>query len=307
MGLPPHTPVSAEVVQSIIRRHRLRAHSFSLRPWVGGGSCVYQLGDDFVLKVPHGDAARIGSVHMEAIAAPAAHAAGVRTPRLIAYADSPELLPVPYLVYERVHGEPLAGVKRPPGLARQVWHEVGRDLALTHTRIHASESLHLLPTYEQSSDIDPRPWVEDVQDAGGLTATEARWLGEVLDRLTSTVLAPLSKCFCHGDVNAANVMVGHHEPRVYVALLDWGGAGWADPAADFSGMSLYAVPFVLAGYREIAPLVDDDTAEARILWFYLQLALFGLTRKWMAESECAQRIERLLRDTRWFLRWARLA
>jgi aminoglycoside phosphotransferase (APT) family kinase protein len=260
-----------------------------------------------VLKVPHDDPAPIGSVHIEAVAAPAAHAVNVRTPRVIVFDDSLDLLPVPYLVYERVHGEPLEALGRPPVLARQVWREVGRDLALAHTRVRASDSLPLLPTYEQSSDIDPRPWVEDVQDAGGLTAIEARWLGEVFDRLTSTVLAPLSKCFCHGDVNAANVMVGHHEPRVYVALLDWGGAGWADPASDFSGMSLYAVPFVLAGYREIAPLVDDDTAEARILWFYLRLALFGLTRKWMAESEYTQRIERLLRDTRWFFRWARLA
>jgi len=107
-------------------------------------------------------------------------------------------------------------------------------------------------------------------------------------------------------VNAANVTIVHRETPVYVAMLDWGSVGWADPAVDFSDMSLYAVPFVLAGYREITPLVDGDTAEDGILWFYLRLALCGLTHKLMAESECTQHIERLLRDTRWFLRWARL-
>jgi len=56
------------------------------------------------------------------------------------------------------------------------------------------------------------------------------------------------------------------------------GSGRGDPAAGFSGISPYAAPFVMAGYREIAPLEDADTAEARILWFYLRLALFGLTR-----------------------------
>jgi aminoglycoside phosphotransferase (APT) family kinase protein len=136
-----------------------------------------------------------------------------------------------------------------------------------------------------------------------LTATQAQWLSDVLDRLAPTVLAPVSKCFCHGDVNAANVMVGHHEPRTYIALLDWGGAGWGDPAGDFSGMSLDAVPFVLAGHREIVPLEEDATAEARILWFYIRLALFGLNRKRVTDSE---RIEQLLRDTRKFLLWARL-
>lgn len=268
---------------------------------------MYPFGDDFVLKVPHDDPAPIESIHNEAIAACAAHAADVRTPRLIAFDDSLDLLPVPYLVYERVLGEPLSGLGRPPALVREVWREVGRDLALAHTRVYSGETLQRLPLYEQSPDIDPRPWVDDVQSTGGLTAVQARWLSDVLDRLAPKALAPLLPCFRHGDVNAANVVVGHGEPRLYVALLDWGGAGWGDPAGDFSGISLHAVPFVLAGHREIALLEDDDTAEARILWSYLQLALFNLNRGHMVGSERDQRIEQLVRDTRQFLRWTQLA
>lgn len=132
--------------------------------------------------------------------------------------------------------------------------------------------------HEESPDIDPRRLIEDLRGTGTLTARDAQWLNEILLPLEPVVRAPISKCFCHGDVNAGNVVVSYDGPRKYVALLDWGGAGWGDPASDFSGISLYAVPSVLAGYREIAPLVNDETAEARILWFYLQLALFGLTR-----------------------------
>lgn len=263
---------------------------------------MYPLGDDFVLKVPHNDPAPIESIRNEAIAAGAAHAADIRTPRVIAFDDSLDLLPVPYLAYERVLGEPLKGLGRAPALVGEVWREVGRDLALTHTRVHSSEALQRLPVYELSPDIDPRPWVDDVQSIGGLTAVQARWLSNVLDRLAPTALAPVPPSFRRGDVNAANVVVSHGEPRVYVALLDWGGAGWGDPAGDFSGISLHAVPFVLAGHRKITLLEHDDTAEARILWSYLQLALFSLNRARMVGSERDQRNERLVRDTRQFLR-----
>jgi hypothetical protein len=33
---------------------------------------------------------------------------------------------------------------------------------------------------------------------------------------------------------------------------------------------------MLAGYRAVARLERDDTAEARILWHHIQFALFGL-------------------------------
>jgi hypothetical protein len=49
-----------------------------------------------------------------------------------------------------------------------------------------------------------------------------------------------------------------------------------DPALDFSGMPLRAAPLVLAGYREIAPLPEDETAEARFLRYHLHFALLNI-------------------------------
>lgn len=43
-------------------------------------------------------------------------------------------------------------------------------------------------------------------------------------------------------------------------------------------MPLRAVPLVLAGHREVAPLDLDEMAEARILWQHLQVALHLLPR-----------------------------
>ena len=68
------------------------------------------------------------------------------------------------------------------------------------------------------------------------------------------------------------------DPPTYLALIDWGACGWGDAAHDFAGIPLRAVPFMLEGYREVAPLPEDETAEARILWRHLQIALYLLGR-----------------------------
>jgi hypothetical protein len=93
---------------------------------------------------------------------------------------------------------------------------------------------------------------------------------------------PVPNGFCHADVQLANLLVDpiSHD---YLALIDWDCAHCADPAFDFLGMPLPAVPFILAGYREIAP--RDDVTEARILWRRLQLLLSVLPRG--AARDCA--------------------
>ena len=75
----------------------------------------------------------------------------------------------------------------------------------------------------------------------------------------------------HRDAQATNIIVG--SGGAYRAILDWGCAGLGDPAWDCFGMPLRAVPFLLEGHREVAPLDGDETAEARILWRHLQWSL----------------------------------
>jgi aminoglycoside phosphotransferase (APT) family kinase protein len=291
---------------AIIARYGLRADGLSPAPWVGGCSCIYQLGPSAVLKVPDDDPSSIASMAIEAAAASAAHQIGVRTPRCIAFDDSLDLLPVPYLVFERIEGEPLSRLQTSLALEERVWREVGANLAVLHTGIPKGASLSHLPSFPQTPKDDPRPWVADVERLGVLNPPTSRWLRDLLDRLARAVLRPGAPAFCHGDVNAANVMVRAGRTKGYAALLDWGGAGWADPAGDFSAMPLVAVPFALAGYRRVGPMMEDETAEARILWFYLRLALFGLRRATVTEGEQVERAERLVRDVGSYLSWARL-
>jgi Ser/Thr protein kinase RdoA (MazF antagonist) len=124
---------------------------------------------------------------------------------------------------------------------------------------------------------DPRALVDELAAGGWFTSVEARWLGGWLERLAPAAGTPDRERFLHLDVQATNVMV-RPEPLAYVAILDWGCSGWGDPAWDLFGMPLRAVPSILEGHREVAPLDGDDTAEARILWRHLQYSLYGLPR-----------------------------
>ena len=56
----------------------------------------------------------IEALYREAIAVPAARQAGVRTPALVVFDDTRDLVSVPYVIYERVHGETLAELDLEP-------------------------------------------------------------------------------------------------------------------------------------------------------------------------------------------------
>jgi hypothetical protein len=87
----------------------------------------------------------------------------------------------------------------------------------------------------------------------------------------------------------------------YLAVLDWGGSGWGDPAWDFAGVPLRVVPSMLEGYREVAPPGGDERIEARILWRHLQLGLYLLRRDPQPGRSWAERPLGMLVDVMRFL------
>jgi aminoglycoside phosphotransferase (APT) family kinase protein len=131
-----------------------------------------------------------------------------------------------------------------------------------------------LREFRQTPEVDPRPWVDDLRDRRRLDARDASWLHRLLDRLAPAALEESPLHLCHGDVNAANVLMPS-TPENGIVLIDWAGAGWLDPAWDFVGVPMEVVPFLLAGHRSVAPLPRDDTAEARICWSQAQTRLLA--------------------------------
>ncbi|HEV2091656.1 MAG TPA: aminoglycoside phosphotransferase family protein [Rubrobacter sp.] len=296
-SLPDFPQVDAEVLREISRRHGLEAAASSPLPEVGVFNRIYPLGDDLVLRVPRDHPAFVAAARKESVAVPAAKEAGVRTPAMISFDDARDLLPVPYSIFERVPGETLGLLDLDPARAPGAWRDLGRDLARLHSGVPedgpaAGLELEAMP--------DPRPWPDEISSEGYFTSTEARWFSEWLDRLAPAALAPVRRRFLHGDSQATNVMVEAGSLE-YLAVLDWGGSGWGDPAWDFAGVPLRVVPSMLEGYGEVAPPDGVETIEARILWRHLQLGLYLLRRDPQPGRSWAERPLGMLLDAMRFL------
>ena len=179
LSLPDFPEVTTEALRGISRKHGLGTDTFSLLPQVGIFNLIYVLGEDFILRVPRDHPISASDAYKESVAVPVAREAGVRTPRIIAFDDSLDLLPVPYTVYERVHGETLGLLPRDPAESPDVWRELGHDLALLHSGVAEDGPTADLEIYEMPN---PRPWPGELA-AGYFTATEARWFEGWLARL----------------------------------------------------------------------------------------------------------------------------
>lgn len=93
---------------------------------------VYALGAHLVLRVPKNHVEAIADIYTGSLAAPVVAAAGVRTPRLVAFDDHRDIAPVPLSIFERAQGDPLVSLGAHPEDLAPLWMEVGRDLAVLH-------------------------------------------------------------------------------------------------------------------------------------------------------------------------------
>jgi aminoglycoside phosphotransferase (APT) family kinase protein len=273
MPLPDFPPITDDILRAIAARHGLRSTTFPRWPQVGTFNAIYGFdADKLILRVPRNHPRFTDAMRNEAIAVPLVVATGIKTPALAIYDEALDLLPVPYGFFERVPGTALELAVEDPAQATEVWTTLGHDLARVHAGVVNTGAVTTLVKFEQKT--DPRPLPAEIARVGYFTAVEARWLTNWLDRLAPAVLVERTPRFVHGDTQSANIIVDT-AALTYAAVIDWGGCRWGDIAEDFAGIPLRAVPALLAGYRAAAPL-DDDTIEARILWYHLTIGLHQL-------------------------------
>ena len=132
MHLPDFPPISSETLEAVVERHGLRVGEILPSKDAGIFNAIFLVGGEYVLRVPRDAPPFVTAIRKESVAVPAARAAGVRTPALGAFDDTLELLPVPYAIYERVHGETLGALDLGPEDTPRVWQRVGGDLARLH-------------------------------------------------------------------------------------------------------------------------------------------------------------------------------
>jgi aminoglycoside phosphotransferase (APT) family kinase protein len=275
MRLPPFPDLPATTLRHITQRHNLPDRNIGRMPEVGIFNALYSIDDRYVLRVPRQQKAFTAALRKESLVVPAARAAGVRTPKLLAYDDSLELLPVPYAIYEGVAGRTFGLLEIDQAIESRVWQELGCDLGRLHSGVAVEGAIARLAIEELP---DPRQLPSLLADLGYIGKGDARWLRDWLELLAPAALGKNPRCLLHGDLQASNIIV-ETDPCEYIALLDWGSAGCGDPAWDFSGMPLRAVPAIIAGYTTIVSIDNPESFAARILWRQIQLALFLIQRE----------------------------
>jgi aminoglycoside phosphotransferase (APT) family kinase protein len=246
-------------VDTILSHHGLHGPWQEL-PATGIANRIYAT-DDLVLRVAVEGSEALNDARTESVAAPAARAAGVLVPWLIAFDESGTIVDRPYSLWERVRGETLGLFAPEPHSCPTTWQAVGRQLALLHNRVHDCPDPHgWLDRPERELHLDER--IAALAATSAVDPALARQLERAAKELRASVDGPFPLRFLHNDVHAMNVMCARD--GILLALIDWGDAGWGDPALELAQVPLDAVPFVLQGYELEAHL--DDAAEDRMLW-----------------------------------------
>src|SRR5262249_9986438 len=157
-------------------------------------------------------------------------------PRLIAFDDSRTLVDRPFSLWERVHGETL-GLSDLHGIIREnVWRQVGQQIACLHDRVKSCPAPNgYLDT--PGRQLRPDLLLQQFADAGHASSDLLREIERLIADLSPIVSrgGDLS-CFVHNDVHEWNIMCTR-EGRL-LALIDWGDAGWGDPALEFAAIPL---------------------------------------------------------------------
>ena len=258
-------------------RYKLGTGTDKVRPLRSTGimHSVYALGDHLVLRFPKDHPEAIADTYTGSVAAPVAHAAGVRTPALVVFDDERDIAPVPLSIFERAAGGPLIHLGPHPQDLGQLWAELGRDLATLHREVTLCDDPYCrLETHYFLSEHGPL--VDELAAAGVIGKDAAAWLTAVLSRLQPAAQDRARyRRFVHGDAQPSNVLVvsGH-----YSAIIDWDDAGWSDPVVDLRYVPLRVADIVLEGYRSVMPIDGDSSAEHRLLWDKLIGSLLRLRR-----------------------------
>ncbi len=267
-------PPDERQLRAIAAKYGYGDVAISPMPATGEVNWIYAMGEGAVLRISnnaHPDGVRDGLT--ESVAVPAVRDAGIRTPQLLALDNSHDIIDALFTIYERAPGQDLASsIAAGLPLADRLYRQLGQELAKLHRDV--------------TQVADPNGWLDNDPRWTSPEAMNNLLSNPRLDTRSADILASLYeqvepslrtagtfRRFLHQDLSFGNVMACDGELS---AIIDWGDAGWADPAQEFAYLPLAIVDTMLVGYREIMPLDGDDTAEARILWDHVGRAVYDL-------------------------------
>lgn len=263
---------SGDQLRRVAEKHGFAGALVQPMEATGVANAIFAIGDDAVLRVPKSHEDMIADTYTESVAAPAAYAAGVRTPALLVFDDDRDIFDVPYTIYERVAGTPLSQMRLGERDLERVYRAVGRELAVLHRDVAAVDDP--LGRLDQPGRWSTPAFTDRLVRHGFISEESARLVRKLFERFRDAISeASEFRRFVHQDIRPSNLMGSAGE---FGAIIDWGDAGWGDPVYEFRYLPLRAAHFALLGYREVMPVDGDETAEARILWDQVWAAVSSL-------------------------------
>jgi aminoglycoside phosphotransferase (APT) family kinase protein len=226
--------------------------------------------EQVVLRIATDYHEAISDARTESIAAPVAYAAGILTPRLIAFDDSRTLIDRPFSLWERVQGQTFGLLDLDHNQSANLWRQVGHQLFRLHARVKVCKDPNgYLDTPERETEL--YPLLNQLVGNKRINETTAKAIADLISELTPYIKADVDERFTHNDIHVMNIMCS--ATGELLAIIDWGDAGWGDPTSDFAAIPLSAISYSLEGYKLEAPGSLGVFPEARIIWDKLYEAM----------------------------------
>ena len=237
------------VIREILNKNQIN-ESFVKLTTHGIANEIYAT-PSFILRIPTDHPEATSDAFTESVAAPLARSMGIKTPKLIYFDNSYTLLNKTYSIWERIHGRTLGEIDNYLNYSN-TWKEIGFELGKLHVSIRKFN--------------DPKGWLDHpdrdytkdrlIKDLFN-NDSNSLYLLELVESKYKNQTFSYKKCFVHGDTNPFNFLCTTNDQLL--SIIDWGDAGWGDPAIDFYMIPIDVLDNVLDGYNKIAGIhVDYD-------------------------------------------------
>ncbi len=241
-----------EYLNLICKKHNIK-EVFNEVKTTGLANNIF-MSESYVLRIPTEHEEAISDSLTEAIAAPLALNHGIKTRKLIAFDYSYDIISKPYSIWEKVEGRALSELDElvHPG----IWKEVGVELKKLHSSVNECEDVN---KWLDNPDRDYK--ISDLKKKV-LENNRNSKLHQLIERLENKDFYCYQKCFVHGDTHSGNILC---KGKSLASIIDWGDAGWGDPAIDYYMIPSKAIKWVIDGYFSVGKRIPDDNFFNRIV------------------------------------------
>ena len=209
---------------------------------------------------------------------PAIHAAvlartRIPAPAILVYDDACDAAPQPFLVMERLPGEPLTSQ---PGVDEaQVFRQVGAYLGELHRSVIGScygyagahRPMEPAAAWVEAFAVMWNKLLDDIVSCGGYEPKQADTLRRLLERDRAAFDRNVPACLLHMDIWHQNILVDAQGQ--VTGLLDWDRGLYGDPEIEFAVLDYcgVSVPSFWEGYGSQRDA--GDAAKLRGVYYYL--------------------------------------